>query len=113
MSGHLFFFILVLFCSNIATKSTYQFSKCGVQPFASYRKNGWENSAGTSFDSSSLILVLFCSNNYSYEIHLPIFETWRAAVRKLQDFRWKMGGKTLLVQFFTRFLLFLFYFVLI
>ena len=30
-------FLVLSSCSNIATKSTYQFSKCGVQPFASYR----------------------------------------------------------------------------
>src|ERR1700678_2411047 len=37
MSFYSFSLILVLLCFTIATKSTYQFLKRGVQPFASYR----------------------------------------------------------------------------
>ena len=98
-SFYSFSLIIFLFCSTIATKFTYQCSKGGVQPFASNSTLGvkWEG----NLCRYEFLLVFFDSCfilfYYSHEIHLPIFETWRAAVRKLQDFKWKMGGKILQV----------------
>ena len=49
--------------------------------------------------------LLFFFNNFfilfyhSYWIYLPKFERWRAAVRKQQHFRCKMGGKSLQVPY--------------
>src|ERR1700678_2554362 len=93
----------------------YQCSKGGVQPFASNSILGvkWEGNLCryefllVYFDSCFILFY------YSHEIHLPIFETWCAPVRKLQDFKWKISGKTLQVRVFTRFPSFLVYFVLL
>src|SRR5271155_2121594 len=85
MSCYLFSLILVLFCSTIATKSTYQFSKRGVQPFASYRTLSGKWVGKLCRYEFLLVFFDYCfiSFYYSYEIHLPIFETWHAAVRMI------------------------------
>src|ERR1700678_993502 len=88
-SFYSFSLIIVLFRSTIATKSTYQFLKRGVQPFASYRTLSGKWVGKLCRYEFLLVFFDYCfiSFYYSYKIHLPIFETLRAAVRKIQDFR--------------------------
>jgi len=83
MSFHLVFLILFLFCSTIATKYAYTFSKGCTQPVISYitlgRKWGGQSlqvQVFTLFKNSFFILLY-----YSYKTGLEIFERLYSAIQ--------------------------------